>query len=303
MRAAASFMKILKLAPGLVLAIWLLGNAHSASAQSIDDPAVIDGAMKATKALNANILLFTYLPRSAAQIPPQGAVQMGDTRFNDTAYNYFKGATVSGGDLSLPIIARSLDGRVAMGPNGYFAATDPAISRAYGGPDWAMIELTLPAGTRYLDTRVKRPLDPAFRAYLNSVGCRANSASALSTSDDIECRKALKDIMAKTGTSVISYYFKKNIQSLCRRSQGDTATAFIFLGTEPVARQSLHLFTAEFLYPNTTAVQQEARYITDFFRTAGMAGPYDHIFPNADRDAVSAWAHDNLYRCGSGSGD
>lgn len=149
------------------------------------------------------------------------------------------------------------NGEVALTPPGAYLAIDPVASAEYGGESWAMFEIQLPRGFRYLQAGVQleygtgntpvRALDYAFnqevKVNLVKAGCYAQQTSLLFLlPENSACSKIVADVAIRLKLDAILYPFAKAYSNLCHQQP---ASALLLLDENILVRSSVRFFNSE----------------------------------------------------------
>lgn len=141
----------------------------------------------------------------------------------------------------------SVDTSPQVGP-GIYAGVDPVQSEHYAGKPFFLMELTVPAGTRYVDLR---PEDTLFLSMEfvtkwfqsedveNFKGYRFGNKFLVSFKSLLRTKpfqEALKRTLAKLKVDALAYDWSKHSFNICNRNSFDQGIAFNFINPEFLRR-------------------------------------------------------------------
>jgi hypothetical protein len=199
-------------------------------------------------------------------------------------------------DLSIPA-------QPSATASGLYVATDPVISRAFGGTGnvWAAIEMVLDTGFRFVDVRRwpderanNQKFPPALFSLLQQTGCKVEfPATLLTTLESESCRSIAVRVARKLRVDGILQDFQvKTLEPCPDRWQG----GFIVLSSEHVPDDRIRVFVAESDSP-------ERLRIHDMFVRARRAGsrmplPWRDLTLEDTATGMDAWMYENIFGCG-----
>lgn len=141
-----------------------------------------------------------------------------------------------------------------VGP-GLYAAIDPVQSQAYANTPWFLLEITMPSGTRYLDTRPNDGilLSKAFvqKWFSNLFANHSDNEDVIRFGKDrffikftkllrlAKLRQLVVEALERDHTYVIAYYWAESTISICRDRLFRSSAAFNFINPAFLTRNSL----------------------------------------------------------------
>jgi hypothetical protein len=247
------------------------------------------------KTLNRPVEVYHYAYRPAIGLPAQGPVP-DEARY---VPEYLRRKS-----------RRYWDSKSATRPymmaGGLYAAIDPVITRTFGGigESWALFQLTLPAGFRFVDVRgwsdnegkVQR-FPPAVRQQLVQAGCAVEFPSELLVAQESpECRALAVETMQALDADGLMYRYQGFAFEGC---QGRPVGAFILTRPERVGRAQL--LTSE--SPGPAAATEAHRRVRQLYLEArGLGSVYPAPWPDlaglAAPERMVPWKQERLFGCG-----
>jgi len=261
------------------------------------------------RTLSRPVYTFHYAPRTRVGLPPSGYVAPDDPALPA----FLRGKVERFWDLSVPT-------REGAAASGLWAGIDPVAGRHFGGAGdgWALAEIVLPEGFRFLDVREGAPgrPDPGFppeaRRLLAGEGCAvAHPAGLFMAAESPECRRIAVRVLQEIGADGLLGSFPHTRFEVC----GDRPSGvFVLLDPAFVAPDRVRLLTRE---PGpagpagTTgdtgdAAAEERLRIGDLFARARAVGstrppPWPELAgspPPAGPAEMDAWIREHLLGCG-----
>jgi hypothetical protein len=281
-------MRITVLVIGLVAAALAPATARA-------DESVAAAVLRAhVHALARPVHTYHYLVRHRLGLPAEGYVAPDHPGVEP----YLRMKVARYWDLGIPT-------RPYATASGLYLATDPVISRAFGGVGdvWAMIQVPLAAGFRYVDVRRSAGgragqglLPAAARRELAARGCEVEYADTLLIAlESSACRRAAVQVLQELGVEGILYDFQRGRFSGCdQRPQG----GFIVLDARALGPAKL------FVKESAADVASADRaMIRELFRRAREAGsrripPWPELGGAPPRGDVDRWMAAHLFGCG-----
>ncbi len=259
-----------------------------------DLPSLTDALRATVKSLSRPIHTYHYAIRHRLQLPV-GYVAPDDP----SHHSYLLMKVGRYWDLGLPVNPYAT-------ASGLYVGTDPVIPRAFGGVGevWAMMEVVLPEGFRYVDVRRRddRPAErqkftPEVRARLAEAGCRVEYPETLVIAlESAPCREIAVRALRTLDVDGILYRFQRTRFRECgERPEG----GFIVLKPSSVALDT-RLFTSESAPDGALGDRLRIR---ELFRLAREAGsrrdiPWPDLTGGPSRDETVAWMRTHLFGCG-----
>lgn len=223
----------------------------------LNNPAVLTEAQAITKTLTRDVIVYNYTDRkylAARGLSKSGAIDSHDPETKEMVLQNLKGRLSLFWDLTTKISGRAQDGG-AMAPNGLYVATEPVISRRWGGSAPLLTQMILAKGTRYIDGQYRKPaMGASLIKALNERGCqnplsnRGELFSARSLikadSNDKACRQALSEMAAALNVSAVLYIFLPEPVPSCKQVN-PWNSAFVVISEKAIKEGSLIPFTKE----------------------------------------------------------
>lgn len=275
----------------------------------IKDPAVFAEAKAITKPLKRDVIVYSWAPRQyiGNGFPAKGGVdsispailQSVETNVHDRMSRFW--------DISVPVSGRSLDGG-AMAPNGFYVATEPVISRNYGGANWAVYQMILPAGMTFIDGRYRTGtvLGPHLQKALAARGCtnplRVDSKNPVFATRNLikadtqqtACRQALMDIANAVNAKAVLYFFLEEPVPTCRKVYQWNA-AFVLIRPEAYKPNTLRALVQDRVNQED-GLEPSRQLINAVFKDAGKAGPFSNS-STASEAETAKFMKDNYFAC------
>lgn len=194
---------------------------------------------------------------------------------------------------------------------GLYAATDPVAGRAFGGAGdgWALVEMVLEQGFRYLDVRDgswsgarqrDRALPVVLTRELEGLGCEAAyPAELLLMLESRSCRQIALQVLRALGVDGLLYSFHRFDYPACGgRDEG----AFVILRDDRLRLDASRLFTSVLPAADDAAAAERQRIQTLFAR-ARQAGstralPWTSLEPLPAAGPFVDWMRSSLFGCG-----
>src|SRR5579872_184938 len=277
-------------------ALGILLAAHMTRASGGEAPDALSEAVAAwlkprVKLLSRELDVYHYAMRTRIGLPGHGPPP-GD--FDPTPYLQMKVPRYW--DLSLEVHPFST-------ASGLYVASDPVIARAFGGSGdvWAMIELVLKPGFRFVDVRGaegaaadEARLPAALRSPLAAAGCDVQFAQTLLVAQEVrECRALAVKVLRSLQVDGILYEFpSKNFEPCRERPPG----GFIVVSPDGYVASRTRVFVTE-------SESSERLRIQDLFARAHEAGsrltpPWPGL-PSAPQAQMVPWIRQNIFGCGN----
>ena len=241
--------------------------AGAALALAADATAAPGGSLEAalaplTRTLERPVAAYHYATRKKMGLPrPLSAEARASVR------GYLRRRTGRYWDLQVPTAPFEM-------VSGLHLATDPVITRLFGGvgEDWALVDLLLPRGFRYLDVRApKTDLPPPWRDAVRVIahqGCGAATPAELVTAmDSAPCRRIATRALAALDVDGILYDYPGASLPMCGQRPGG---AFIVLRAEAIDLGAVALHTDE--TPAGEAAIARAERVREAFLEARRGG-------------------------------
>jgi hypothetical protein len=274
--------------------IALVAAALVPAVARADESVVARALGSRVQALARPVHTYHYLVRHRLGLPAEGYVAPDHPGVDP----YLRMKVARYWDLSLPT-------RPYATASGLYLATDPVISRAFGGVGdvWAMIQVPLAAGFRYVDVRRSAGgragqgmLPPAVRRDLAGRGCEVEYADTLLIAlESSACRSEAVRVLQQLGVQGILYDFQRRRFSGCeQRPQG----GFIVLDAGALGPAKLFVKDSAL-----DAASEDRAVIREIFRRAREAGsrrvpPWPEMGGAPPRADVDRWMATHLFGCG-----
>lgn len=236
----------------------------SAATAHAENEAWVEQAKAFVKTLSRPVDVYTYDKRASLGIGEREAVLPKDPRV---------ASYLSEGAMTFNNVKEKLD---QQGPNGIYVATGPFVSREWGadrktpnfnGTDWALVRITLPAGTRFFDGRMRNAFPPALQKFISSFGCGAITMEQLLTVKDRphdarQCWQAYTRMVPALQVQMVAKYFFAVGPSFCP-VHNSQITDFIIV--DPQSMTNYGVYVAEI---PTNDDNTERSFIRDFWLLA-----------------------------------
>lgn len=265
------------------------------SAEGKESP--VAAALKArVRTLGRPVYTYHYAPRARIGLPASGYVAPDDP----VLPAFLRGKVERYWDTSLPT-------REDAAASGLWAGIDPVAGRHFGGSGdgWALAQIVLPAGLRFVDAREGEPgrPDPGFpaavRQALAEAGCAAvHPADLLMAAESAACRDVAVRALRELGVGGILGSFPRARFAGCgERPEG----VFVLLDPALVAADRVRLLTRD---PGSGDAAAEDRLrIEDLFARARQAGsmrppPWPELAGALPPAGMEDWMRRHLLGCG-----
>lgn len=246
------------------------------------------------RTMSREVLVFSWMPREkllAAPGPHQPVVAPDDLR----AKNYLRNIQYG--------FVHPADGvPVATGP-GVYVGVDPGQSQYYSyGTDFALIQLPLVAGIKFLDEYKLSIFPPKLQAALTAAGCPSRYLRGLfsGVSRNPACVPLRDHLVASTKTSAFRYSFTQATElAICQPNRG--RAAFVLFGDPAILLDRMVAFTQDL--PNPADLHSENRLIIqDLILMAphinNLFTPWPTLEGQHPVTDLKTWAQSNLMNCG-----
>ncbi len=253
------------------------------------------------RVLSRPVYTFHYAPRARIGLPPSGYAAPDDPLLPA----FLRGKVERYWDLSQPTAA-------GAAASGLWAGIDPVAGRHFGGvgDGWALAQITLPAGFRFLEVRegsAGHP-DPGFppeaRRALAEAGCAVgHPAALLMQAESPACRHIAVRVLRELGVEGLLGSFPCTRFATCgQRSEG----VFVLLDPASVAPDRVRLLTRD-LRTGDAAADDRLR-IQDLFARAREVGserplPWPELAAAPPPAGMEAWMREHLLGCGDWAED
>lgn len=286
----------------MILSAWCSQAERSLNTGWIlQNNAVLEDAFALTKTLGREVTVYHWVERGLVSkefagsiLPAVGFVNVRAPALIEAVERNLETRMERFWDLSVPVSGRAEDGG-AMAPNGLYVATEPIISRSYGGRNWLLVELRLPAGTRFIDGRYRHgALGTHLVEALESRGCRnplpvqgrdtVFAARNLLKADthQVSCRRSLNEIAAATGSSALLYIFKREPVPACR-AVFEWNAAFVLVDSAGVEVGSAQPFIPE-TAPQDDGLDARRSLLNRVFEHSGLGRLFPTIAVSKDEE-------------------
>ena len=278
--------------------------APAAADRQVEPPSVADAVRPYVKTLTRPVYVWHYAMRGRLGVTPAGYIPPDAAELE----SYLDGRFGRYWDLSL---TPHEDATVS----GLYVAADPVASRAWGGVGngWAMVQLVLPRGFRFVDVRPPRVggqpagFAPDVVARLTAAGCDAASPAELLTMlESIACRHAAVRTMVDLDVDGILYdWLSRQLAGCPDRPQG----AFLLVREEAVDLLQARLFVHETAPPaGPDEAAADRRRVQALFVVAQQAGATrPAIWPDLPAEPapeeLRSWMAEHLFGCGGHAED
>ena len=283
-RRAAALLLLLPL-PGLLAAA-----APDAAGRAPVSAA--DALRPLVRVLSRSVYVWHYVSRARAGVPA-GYVPPDWPGIDP----FLRGKLSRFWDPSLPVAPSAT-------VSGLYAGIDPVAGRHFAGvgEGWAVVQIELPAGLRFLDVRppagAPAPLPRATRARLAVAGCAAELPESLVVAmDSAPCREIAVASLGELGAGAILADFPRFAFRECAaRPTG----VFVLLDPALLAPGRVRLLTRE---SAADAAQADRLRIRALFARARAAGslrplPWPELADQAPPPDLDAWMREHLLGCG-----
>lgn len=269
-----------------LLSFSLLLNAHLGFA-SVAPPAPLASQNPLTahlapylKTIKRDLWTYHFSPRTTLGIPSKGPVDSKTdmSHFIELGVDAFE-------DTSLP-----QDPALAMG-RGLYLANDPLESRKFGKTNWALLEITLKPGTRYLDLRNGADYSEVDAGR----GCPKLVFEFFKSSGP--CRKLLIDALKELRVDAIAYEWWQFRAQFAPCNPHRMYSAFL-LTNRKLKSTPTRLFVSEF--PDHDSALEDRIFINSIYARAHS--PWDPLWPEllGKKEPLdfSNTVHAKLFGCG-----
>lgn len=298
----------------LILALVLCIYQSSAQAQVdpswvMKDPAVLAEAKAITKTMKRSVLVYSWVPRQhiGNGFPVKGSVDSISPSILQSVEKNVHDRMSRFWDISIPVSGRSLDGG-AMAPNGFYVATEPVISRNYGGSNWAVYQMQLPAGMTFIDGRFRTAnvLGPNLQKALAARGCtnplRVDSKNPVFATRNLikadtsqkACRQALTDIANAVNAKAVLYFFLEEPVPTCRKVYQWNA-AFVLIHPESIVPNTLKPMVQDPV-SQEDGLEKSRQMINAVFKDTGKSAPFTNSSTASEAEAAK-FMKDNYFAC------
>lgn len=200
----------------------------------------------------------------------------------------------------------------AVGP-GFYVAIDPVASKQYGGANWFLLQVVMPARTRYLDlgafeTASANRLPPSLLTYLKAKSCETRFFSEIfMNTPQAGCRAVRDQLVRDLDLMALRYLFMATqMKSLCESRSNE---AFVLFDDRAMGWDRMIVLTADI--PADDPHLENRVLINALFAAADqpevMIGGVDYPWPSLasvkPRIDVRAWARSTLFGCGGHAED
>lgn len=298
----------------MIIQLTLSARADLDTSWVTKNPLVLAEAKAMTKRLERQITVYSWVPRKdivdkkqGLSFPLTGPVNPADAGAKSLAEGDVTERMKRYWDLTTPVSGRAADGG-AMAPNGIYVATEPVISRSYGGPDaWAMFQMELPKDMIFIDGRYRTPsLGSHLLQALKEKGCTdplpvdpkdpVFAARNLIKSDtkQMACRQALVDITEAVDAKAVLYIFKAEPVPYCEKVYPWNA-AFVLVKPESIVPDSLKVMVRD--APKSSDGMDDLRSILNgVYKYSGLQPLFDKIAPQSEQE-TNTFMENNYFAC------
>lgn len=186
----------------------------------------------------------------------------------------------------------------AAGP-GLYAALDPLSSKEFGSPDFSLLVVSIPQGTRYLDFGNNPHFSEALSKKIwEKYKCESDIVKGL-RSEKASCRTPLIRAIHSTGAEALLYEYKNNA-NLPKVCLGKNISAVVIISGGLIQSSGFEFFTQ--LHPNINIYGEDQKAIA-----ALDAIPQTHFkldlpplwpnLPNKNSSVSEEWLYKNLWNC------
>lgn len=303
MKSILSFMTLLFSATTLLAQ----SNQDLDTSWILNDPAVLAEAQAMTRELKRDVIVYNYTDRKNLAdkgLSKSGAIDSLDSHTREIVLDNLKGRISLFWDLNIKISGRSQDGG-AMAPNGLYVATQPVISRRWGGSSPLLTQMVLAKGTRYINGLYRKPaMGNHLIQALNIRGCQnplASRGELFSTrslikadSSNLACRKALSEIVIAVNASAVLYMFLPEPIPNCKKVN-PWNSAFVVISEKAIKESSITPFTKE-TPTYDDGLNNDRAMINESFRATASPVFFAGIDPVAEYD-YNEFVKENYFKC------
>jgi tetratricopeptide (TPR) repeat protein len=277
-------------AGGAVAAAWLVLSSPAAAAPS----PIVEELRQQIRHLSRPVFAYHYTTTTRLGGQDRAVVDRSVVR------SYLARRIVRFWDLGVPTEP------FEMAP-GLYLAIDPVISRVFGGrsDSWALFEVVLPRGLRFLDARVSA--DPArvprfsgrAREWLVSRGCDTDQPDyLLTTLESAACRRIAVETLVELNVDALLFDYSRIAYESC---PGRPEGGFVVIRPQAIDPSEARLFTS--VPPADAASVAAARRINQAFAEARRSGsirlpPWPTLETSEPLAPFASWARDRLFGCG-----
>jgi hypothetical protein len=201
---------------------------------------------------------------------------------------------------------------------GLYAATDPIASASYGTPSevenedqqmpganiWRLLEITIAAGTPYLDVTQDISFSAALTQALQSqANCPANSLYELfleNRDDLVPCRAPMRELLKTDQIAGVLYHwgnFQGFVDNLCAKAP----QAGFYLTSYPLTADNVHELTSVLPPDGADAASEDRLEIQEIWKRVGAAEsllPWPALSSSKPAQDVQDWVNAKLFGCG-----
>lgn len=273
----------------------------------LNNPAVFNEAQAITKVLTRDVIVYNYTDRKylvEMGLSKSGVIDSHAADIKKIVLENLKGRISLFWDINIKISGRSLEGG-AMAPNGLYVATEPVISRRWGGTTPLLTQMVLAKGTRYINGQYRKPaMGPNLIKALNERGCQnplMNRGEVFSTrslikadSNDKACRKALSEIAAALNVSAVLYLFLAEPVPSCKQVNSWNS-AFVVISEKAIKERSIIPFTIE-APQHDDGLNDYRVMINESFTSSQLTPFFSSLESDTSLDYLS-FVKENYFKC------
>jgi hypothetical protein len=230
--------------PFLFLSSMLILGSMNCYSQnsSIPGETLIDLKAKESKVLDKDYIAYHWEPRLLLAslinpIPMSGHLPVTSPQVTQRVLVRIQSGMQAFWNLNTPIINFSGGNKEdTIAPNGYYVATNPAVSRTWGD---MVYQMSLRKGMRYIEGRSTTSFSSNIKNFLYASGCKNKfnmNALIRSSTSEVQCRAALAEIIRQTESYAIVYRFDNEPLAHCK-SRG--SSAFVLVSMDAVKSGSI----------------------------------------------------------------